>query len=178
MTSPSITKLGDISALFTWTVSVEYYLRAGHTQSTIRGHVYHESVCVCVCVCTCCMAEWGWEPICGFLTPAAYLYWGTPRTGGAVGAAALAGRGPRPWEAAGGEGRAHFSKQYSGLLSKVWCTPDPYIRHVSYKSECIRIFHSKPYKIMTIVVILLLLYYLFSNGGEKCHVCVFHFESG
>ena len=33
LTSPDITRLGDVSALFTWTASVKCYLRAGHALS-------------------------------------------------------------------------------------------------------------------------------------------------
>ena len=43
MPSPDINKLGDIAALFTWTVSVKYYLRAVHIRS---GYVLVREKCV------------------------------------------------------------------------------------------------------------------------------------
>lgn len=56
---------------------------------------------------TCCRATWGCALRCcwGLRTPAAYLYWGTPRTGAAAAAAALEGRGPIVWVAGGREKR-------------------------------------------------------------------------
>ncbi len=60
-----------------------------------------------MCIPTCCIVTCGWAVMCcwGLRTPAAYLYWGTPRTGAAAAAAAVAGRGPMVWAAVRGANR-------------------------------------------------------------------------